>query len=119
VLQLREAHEIAEQVEGAILRDVRAISAVQTHLEPLTEAERGTVVEEDHAEVERAVIAVTGRSPRSVRTLHTDTGLVVLLTLALDANTTLADAHDEASAVSKRVREALAGVADVVVHTEP
>jgi divalent metal cation (Fe/Co/Zn/Cd) transporter len=31
----------------------------------------------------------------------------------------LADAHARASAVEKRVRGALAGVADVVVHTEP
>lgn len=119
VLPLQEAHDIAEQVEAAILRDVAAISAVQTHLEPLGEAARGTVVEDEPTEVERAVIAVTGRPPRNVRILHTDTGLVVLLTLALDGHTTLADAHDEASAVSKRVREALPGVADVIVHTEP
>jgi cation diffusion facilitator family transporter len=118
-LALREAHEVAEQVEEAILRDVLAISAVQTHLEPLAEAARGTVVDDEPAEVERAVVAVTGRPPRRVRILHTDTGLVVLLTLALDGRTPLADAHDEASAVSRSVRAALPDVADVVVHTEP
>ncbi len=118
-LPLREAHDIAEQVETAILRDVPAITAVQTHLEPLAEAARGTVVDDEPAEVERAVIAVTGRPPRNVRILHTDTGLVVLLTLALDGQTSLADAHAEASAVSKSVRAALPEVADVVVHTEP
>jgi len=62
---------------------------------------------------------VTGRPPRDLRLLFTDTGLVVHLTLALDGGTTLAAAHDEASAVSRAVREALPGVADVVVHTEP
>ena len=118
-LALREAHDIAEQVEEAILRDVVAISAVQTHLEPLAEAARGTVVDDEPAEVERAVVAVTGRPPRRVRILHTDTGLVVLLTLALDGRTPLAEAHDEASAVSRSVRAALPDVADVVVHTEP
>jgi cation diffusion facilitator family transporter len=118
-LALREAHDIAEQVEVAILRDVSVVTAVQTHLEPLAEAARGTVVEDKPDEVERAVIAVTGRPPRSVRILHTDTGLVVLLTLALDGRTQLADAHDQASAVSTSVREAVPGVADVVVHTEP
>lgn len=118
-LALREAHDIAEQVETAILRDVPAITAVQTHLEPLAEAARGTVVEHEPGEVERAVIAVTGRPPRRVRILHTDTGLVVLLTLALDGRTQLAEAHNEASAVSTSVREALPGVVDVVVHTEP
>ena len=43
----------------------------------------------------------------------------MLVTLALDGATTLADAHDQATAVSERIRAALPGVADVVVHTEP
>ena len=65
------------------------------------------------------MLAITGRDPREVRTLSTDEGLVVLVTLALDPDATLAEAHDEASAVSKGIREALPGIADVVVHTEP
>jgi divalent metal cation (Fe/Co/Zn/Cd) transporter len=65
------------------------------------------------------VVAITGRRPRELRTLSTDRGLVVLVTLALDPAATVAAAHDEASAVSQRIREALPGVADVVVHTEP
>ena len=64
-------------------------------------------------------IAVTGGPPRGLRTLETPDGLVVLVTLALDGATTVAEAHGEASAVSRVIREALPGVADVVVHTEP
>jgi divalent metal cation (Fe/Co/Zn/Cd) transporter len=65
------------------------------------------------------VAVVTGRAPRAVRTLDTDDGLVVLVTLGLEGETTLAAAHDEASVVEERIRDALPGVADVVVHTEP
>ena len=54
-----------------------------------------------------------------MRTLDTDDGLVVLVTLGLDGDTSLAAAHDEASVVEEKIREALPGVADVVVHTEP
>jgi divalent metal cation (Fe/Co/Zn/Cd) transporter len=43
----------------------------------------------------------------------------VLVTLALPGDVPLADAHDEATAVSERIRAALPGVATVVVHTEP
>ena len=64
-------------------------------------------------------MAITGRRPRELRTLSTDDGLVVLVTLALDPQATVAAAHEEASAVSRRIREALPGIADVVVHTEP
>ena len=64
-------------------------------------------------------LGVTGREPREVRMLDTDDGLVVLVTLALEGGVSLADAHDEATAVSERIRAELPGVADVVVHTEP
>ena len=40
-LSLEEAHELAEEVERAILRAVPEIGSVQTHLEPLAEAGAG------------------------------------------------------------------------------
>ncbi len=118
-LPLDEAHAIAEEVERAISRDAPEIRAVQTHLEPLADPAPGRRLPHDPAEVERAVRAITGRPPRELRTLSTSDGLVVLVTLALAPDATVAAAHDEASAVSRRIREALPGVADVVVHTEP
>ena len=118
-LSLGRAHAIAEEVETAIQRAAPEVRAVQTHLEPLTERAPGRVVAQDPDEVERAVASVTGRRPREVRMLDTREGLVVLVTLALQSGVSLAAAHDEASAVSERIRAALPGVADVVVHTEP
>jgi cation diffusion facilitator family transporter len=118
-LDLATAHAMAERVEETILRDVPEVSAVQTHLEPLAERAPGRVLTRDLGEIERAVVALTGGPPRELRTLETPDGLVVLLTLALDGQATLAQAHDEATAVSRRIREALPGIADVVVHTEP
>ena len=79
----------------------------------------GRVVSHDAAEIERAVESVTGRRPRGLRTLVTNDGLVVLVTLGLEGGVSLAEAHNEATAVSERIRAALPGVADVVVHTEP
>ena len=118
-LELARAHGIAEEVEQAIHRSAPEIRAVQTHLEPLAERAPGRRLAHDPAAVDRAIIAVTGRRPREVRTFATDDGLVVLVTLALDSGATVAAAHEEASAVSRSIREALPGVADVVVHTEP
>jgi cation diffusion facilitator family transporter len=118
-LDLAAAHALAEEVEQQIRLAAPEISDVQTHLEPLTEPTPGVVVGHDHADVGRIVAAVTGRAPRTVRTLDTDDGLVVLVTLGLPGETTLAAAHDEASEVEERIREALPGIADVVVHTEP
>jgi divalent metal cation (Fe/Co/Zn/Cd) transporter len=61
----------------------------------------------------------TGAEPREVRFLHTEDGLVAFLTLALDPESTLAQAHSLASEVEEDVRRALPQLADVSVHTEP
>jgi cation diffusion facilitator family transporter len=118
-LDLAAAHALAEEVEQAIERDVPEVRAVQTHLEPLAERAPGRVRFQDVAAIEREIVALTGAAPRGLRILETDDGLVVLVTLALDGSTTLAEAHDRATAASEAIRETFPGVADVVVHTEP
>jgi cation diffusion facilitator family transporter len=118
-LPLDEAHEIAEQVEAAIRRDVPEVRTVQTHLEPFKETAAGEEVEIDTAAVEAAVREETGASPRELRFVRTDDGIVVFLTLGLPRAGSLADAHGQASAIEERVRDAVPAIADVVVHTEP
>ena len=118
-LPLEDAHEIAEQVERAICAAVTEVVDVRTHLEPLAEEASAHEVAVDAAAVERAVREETGAAPRELRFVKTDDGLVAFLTLALAGNESLADAHARASAIEERVREAVPGVADVVVHTEP
>jgi cation diffusion facilitator family transporter len=116
-LTLEEAHELAEDVENAILDAVPEISSVQTHLEPLAEAGAGEVVEA--AELEAAVERAAGGPPRELRLLRTEKGVVAFLTLGLDPDSTLAEAHARASEVEERLRRARPDVADVIVHTEP
>jgi divalent metal cation (Fe/Co/Zn/Cd) transporter len=116
-LELERAHEIAEQVERAILEAVPEVEDVRTHLEPLAEAEAGAVVEA--AELEAAVERAAGGPPRELRLMRTEKGVVAFLTLGLDPDSTLADAHARASEVEERLRRARPDVADVIVHTEP
>ena len=118
-LDLAAAHALAEEVEEKIRRAAPEVCDVQTHLEPLTEPTPGRALGHEPSEIGQVVARVTGDAPRTLRTLDTDDGLVVLVTLALDGETSLAAAHDEASVVEERIREALPDVADVVVHTEP
>jgi cation diffusion facilitator family transporter len=118
-LQLDEAHDIAEQVEAAILAQVPDVRTVQTHLEPLKETAAGAAVDVDTAAIEAAVREETGADPRELRCVRTDDGIVVFLTLGLDRASSLADAHGLATAIEERVRGAVPAVSDVVVHTEP
>jgi len=118
-LPLEDAHEVAEQVEQAIRRAVPEVDAVQTHLEPLSEPLAAREEAIDAGTVERIVLQVTGLPPREVRFLRTDAGLVALLTLGLDPQASLADAHARASEIEERIRLAQPEIADVIVHTEP
>jgi cation diffusion facilitator family transporter len=120
-LTLEEAHAVASQVEAAIAEAVPDVVSVQTHLEPLSEPAAGRQAgSEDEAEqIRRIVLERTGALPREVRFLQTEDGLVAFLTLALDASSTLAEAHSLASEVEEDIRRDLPGLADVSVHTEP
>jgi cation diffusion facilitator family transporter len=118
-LPLDAAHEVAEDLERAIRAAVPEIDAVQTHLEPLTEAAAGSEEEVDARAVEQIVRAATGRPPRDIRFLRTDAGLVAFLTLGLDPQSRLQDAHAQASEIEERIRAERPEIADVIVHTEP
>ena len=116
-LPLDQAHEIAEDVERAIVTSVPEISSVQTHLEPFAEVGPGELVEA--AEIEAAAERAAGGPLRELRLLRTQKGVVAFLTLGLDPASTLAEAHARASEVEEQLRSARPDVADVIVHTEP
>jgi cation diffusion facilitator family transporter len=121
-LPLEDAHEIASAVEAAIRAELPEVAAVQTHLEPLGEETSALAAEAsagDGAAIREIVRSITGREPRELRIFRTDAGLVAFLTLALEPDRALADAHARASEIEERIRAALPDVAEVIVHTEP
>ena len=121
-LTLEEAHEVATQVEQAIAAAVPEVDSVQTHLEPLAEEAEGRRKVDDAAErdlVLGIVREITGAEPRDLRFLDTADGLVAHLTLGLEGDRPLADAHAQASEIEERIRRVRPEISDVVVHTEP
>jgi cation diffusion facilitator family transporter len=123
-LSLGEAHEIATEVEREIHDSVEGVTTVQTHLEPLTEPGPGraaptTDTVGDAEAVRRIVREATGAAPRALRFLQTDDGLVAFLTLGLDPESPLSDAHAHASRIEEAIRRERPEIADVIVHTEP
>jgi cation diffusion facilitator family transporter len=117
---LEAAHDVAEEIERAICAAVPEVDAVQTHIEPLAEPIAAHEVSVDANAIERIVLEVTGAPPRELRFLHTDGGgLVAFLTLGLEGQSRLADAHARASEIEERIRRERPDIADVIVHTEP
>ncbi len=122
-LDLAEAHSVAERIEQRI-RARPEVADVQTHLEPLerplraSESDAAAEPELQRA-IERLVYERTGSPARRVRLLSTEAGRVVFLTLDVSAGQSLADAHTLASELEDALRQRVAGIAEVVVHTEP
>jgi len=122
-VDLRAAHEIAERVERGI-RARPGVADVQTHLEPLERplgARRADAGADMRAtrEIERLVRQRTGTDPQRVRLLSTAAGRVLFLTLKVDGEESLSDAHRLAGELEEELRQQVEDIADVVVHTEP
>lgn len=121
-LDLRQAHEVAARVEAAI-RERPGVGDVQTHLEPLERPLRCDGPDgfdaEQAGEVEALVRELAGAAPLRLRTLSTEAGRVVFLTLAVGPGRSLTEAHELAGDLEDQLRRRVAGIADVVVHTEP
>ena len=119
-----EAHEVAERVEAA-LRAQPGVDEVYTHLEPLEQpvaARPDDGVEPDEAQRQRIaqlVLDRTAQPPRELQLRHATGGLVVLVSVAVPADMTLADVHELASRLEDDIREGQPHMQDVVVHTEP
>jgi divalent metal cation (Fe/Co/Zn/Cd) transporter len=60
----------------------------------------------------------TGSRPEKIKLLATDGGRVVFLTLRVDEQTTLTDAHQLAGELEEELRLRLPDIADVVIHTQ-
>ena len=120
---LRQAHDVAERVEGAIRRLPKVTDAL-THLEPL---ERPIAADPtatlDGRRTQEAVKTIVrqqiGTTARDVRLLPTEAGIVLFITVAVGASESLARAHQSASELEEALRQRLPEIADVVVHTEP
>jgi cation diffusion facilitator family transporter len=123
-VSLVEAHRSAEEVEAQLL-ELPEVDAVQTHLEPLEQpvAERRPSDPGDTsartAAVEELVRKRLGRGPSLVRLISTDAGVVLFLTVPIDAATPLVKAHQVASELEEELHRIFDDLVDVVVHTDP
>jgi cation diffusion facilitator family transporter len=122
-LDLLTARTVAERVEQAI-RERPGVNDVQTHLEPLERTLTGRPSDtrsdrEAMLEIQRVVRERTGVEARSVKILSAEDGRIVFLTITVDPNASLVDAHQLASELENQLHGDVPHIADVVVHTEP
>jgi cation diffusion facilitator family transporter len=121
-LELTAAQTVARRIEQTIAASPGVVD-VQTHLEPLERPLRARPADahaerQAQREIEQLLPASAGIVSRRVRLLFTDAGNILFLTLRVGAETSLIDAHKLAGELEEELRQRLADVADVVIHTE-
>ena len=123
-LDLRAAHEVAERVERGDTRPPGgrrradapgAARAAAERARPPTRARTRRPGRRSRA----SCASAPASDPELVELLSTDAGRVVFLTLGVGAAESLRGAHQLASELEDELRRRIAGIADVVVHTEP
>jgi cation diffusion facilitator family transporter len=119
---LTDAHHVADAIEDE-LRALPGVLDARTHLEPLEPEQRPAAAIDTPDALSDQIVALaersTGHRPIDVRVLHARSGLVVLLTVAVDSRLSLRDAHATAGLLEQSIRRDHPGIAEVVVHTEP
>jgi cation diffusion facilitator family transporter len=123
-LNLAEAHDVIERLEGAVRAALPELRSVHTHIEPLSRTDWASAPPADDTAVERAAVeetvrGITGALPASVRFRDAERGRVALVTITLPGEQPLPSAHRHAGRIEEAVRERCPGLADVIVHTEP
>lgn len=123
-LPLREAHALASSLEERARAEVPHLAELTTHIEPqgqLTQA-LGSSLEESHVtQVVQQVIneVLNAEACHQVQVRRSDGGWAVSLHCHLPGEIPLAEAHRIGTRLEARLRERIAGLERVVIHTEP
>ncbi len=120
--RLADADATARQVQASVRAEAPEITAVRTHLEPLTDSRAGHHV--DDAAADAAVAAIlssigetTGVRPSDVQLVDVEAGQVAFVELALPPGISLTDAHAVAAHARRAARRAYPDAVDVFVQT--
>jgi cation diffusion facilitator family transporter len=124
-LQVAEAHALATTFEEALRRELPALGQIITHLEPVGETSaRRLALISDPNQIRRLMEEVTRElgmacQPHDVYVMASDEGIALSCHCAVDAATSLTDAHHLTERLETALRARLPGLSRVVIHIEP
>jgi len=123
-LPLREAHALASSLEKRARAEVPHLAELTTHIEPrgqLTQALDSDLEESHVSQVVQQVIneILNAQACHQVQVRRSDGGWAVSLHCHLPGEMPLVEAHRIGTRLEARLRERIAGLERVVIHTEP
>jgi cation diffusion facilitator family transporter len=125
-LSLREAHALADGLEGAIAGELGASVEIDTHIEPLQphrasgrEAPPERVKAVEIALAELAADGRTIRGVHDVRVRETDDGEIVNFHCDVDPSLSVQAVHEKVDALERALRASSPSIKRVIGHAEP
>ena len=123
-LPLSEAHDLASTLEDTVRVEMPELGEITTHIEPrgrlIQPPEPGRQEDAVASEVRRVIDgALGGNSCHGIQVRRDVGGWIVSFHCRLPAGITLAEAHQTSTDLEERLRQRVAGIEHVVIHTEP
>jgi divalent metal cation (Fe/Co/Zn/Cd) transporter len=112
-MNLEEAHDVASQIEGTIVKS-HGDSTVTVHIEPIGNEKP---IEK---EVEALAMSVEGvREAHSLNSVYSKGKLYLTLHALVDPQLSVAEAHSIAEMIEKKLKQQIGAIENVTVHIEP
>lgn len=123
---LKEAHDIATQLETAIRKEIGEDVEVETHIEPLQNKElKGLDVDQGEYEATTKIIAGSASLFPIIQDIHdirirkTEFGLIIIFHCVIDENMSVETAHEALDGLERHIREHCPNAYRVIGHAEP
>lgn len=123
-MTLQEAHSIAEELESELMKDMSAVSRVDTHIEPLEATALASEVTETQADLVMWATHLAERQPE-VRSCHevvvseTEHGLSLVMHCDAAAGLSVEAVHNASTRIEDEIHRRWKQVERVTVHFEP
>jgi cation diffusion facilitator family transporter len=124
-MSLRKAHEVADELERELRREVRGLARVEIHLEPREgRSVRGTDVTAQRHDLASEIRKMANHHPPLVRchevaVSETADGLHVVLHCEAAPQTPIAEIHDASLGIEAEIHRRYPEIRSVTVHFEP
>lgn len=121
---LQEAHDLADEIESSVSKELGEAVRVDAHIEPLQATSMGEDVTSERADLVRSVTAVAEAEENildchEVLLTRTGSGIDVLAHVRGNATLPLASIHDASTQIEKKIHGLHPEVSAVLIHFEP
>lgn len=121
---LQEAHDLADEIESAVSKELGEAVRVDAHIEPLQPTSLGQDVTGESAELVRSVTTIAEAEPdildcHEVLVTQTGSSLDVVAHVTGAASLPLARIHDASTRIEKQIHRVHPEIGAVLIHFEP